>query len=464
MSKPALDLLRSMGLLDHTDKVVDLSRYTESELAKFVSYYVSHRRTKARAELEALPRPAGLSSLISSISSRTAVQPLLPSTLVFERVIVDDLVFGLHHEDNPIAEVSRKSLGFSGDTSKLEHRRLQNALAFFEHLAPLIRHGIVHCLPLADLHRPPKEPLVKFSPDWYRSDVPDAVHDFVHSSVRLSEVQPGKDGKGLVVTSGPPTNPTRGIMVEFDKDQVFPGGTFYLLHEMTASKVSDDNTFSFVQTLPWHKPPDKAQYDAWVYQSINQTIAARLQAIGAEMAVADAAGASYMTESEFEAQLCAKLGVKTRDPHSSADAVNFLRANAPSIRIDDAESVLRLRTDDPKMFEQFHQTLVEVSRQLHGTDDFEPRAKALLTKEILPQVKTIETAAAKLWGSAAGGVVVAGGTLGLALLTGPALPLAAVLGVGATLAVGTALPSVTEYLSVRKTPAFLWKQIKKANP
>ncbi|MBX3391868.1 MAG: hypothetical protein KF787_04400 [Phycisphaeraceae bacterium] len=463
MSQPALELLRTIGLLDSNDRVADLSRYSESDLAKHVAYYVAHRRKQARSELEGMPKTAGLSSLVSSFSGRTAVQPLLPSTLVFERVIVDDLVFKLHQEENSLSKAGRASLGFSADNTGIEHWRLQNALAFFEHLAPLMRHGIVHCLPLADLHSPPAQPLIKFSPDWYRSDVPDAVHDFVHNSVRLSAVRPGPDGRGLVVFEGAPTSPTRGIMVEFD-DDLIPSSAFYLLYEMTEVKRGDENTFTFLQTLPWDKPPDQAYYNAWVYQSINQTIAARLRAIGAEMAVADAAGAAYTTESSFEAHLCAKLGVKGGGAAPSADAVNFLRANEPTLRIDSADTVLRLRTDDPKMFEQFHQTLVEVSRQLHGVDDFDTRAKALLTKEILPQVKSIETAAAKLWGSAAGGVVLAGGTLGLALLSGPVLPLAAVLGVGATLAAGAALPSVTEYLSVRKTPAFLWKQIKKANP
>jgi hypothetical protein len=49
----------------------------------------------------------------------------------------------------------------------------------------------------------------------------------------------------------------------------------------------------------------------------------------------------------------------------------------------------------------------------------------------------------------------------VAVLTGPALPLAALLGIGAATAVGEALPSVGEYLSQRPGPAFIWKRLAK---
>lgn len=463
MSVPALELLQTVGLLDAHDRVIDVDHFSPSELAKLIAYYAEHRLTQVDNELASIAPSDGLSSLVSSFSGRTAVQPLLPSTLVFERVIVDDLVFKLHRIEHEFTKVGRLSLGFDPDEG-LEPWRVTNALAFFEHLAPLIRNGLVQCLPLAELHRPPKDPVISFSEDWYRSDVPDAVHDFVHKNVIIQEMQPGPDGKGLCVLNNAPAKPVRGIMLSFQDDETISEGTFYLLHEMTVSKQLSDTEFMFAQTLPWDKPPERAQYDAWVYQSINQTIAARLRAISAEMAVADAVGAAYLTESRFEAHLCSKLGVKDGGAAPSADAINFLRANEPSLQIDSADTVLRLRTGNPGLFEQFHESLVEVSRQLHGVDDFNTRAKALLNKEIMPQVRSIESAAAKLRGSAIGGALSAGGTISLALLAGPTLPLAAVLGAGAILAAGQTLPSVTEYLSVRKSPAFLWKQIKKTNP
>lgn len=460
MSKHALDLLRTIGLLDNHDRVTDLSRFSEADLQKLVKYYAEDRRRTIDKEFAAMEPTAGLSSLVSSISGRTAVLPILPSTVVFERVLVNDTLFKLHREDNHLAKAHRQSLGFPAE-SKLNHGQVANALAFFEHLAPLMRSGMVICLPLDELHKPPNEPTINFSEDWYRSAVPDAVHDFVHQNVIIREMQPGPDGKGLRVLDHAPKNPTRGIMVSFKDDDTVSAGSFYILHEMKVVDQRSASEFRFEQKLPWDKPPENGQYQAWVYQSINQTIAARLQAVSAEMAVAEKAGAVYMTESDFEARLCGKLGLKDAGRGTSADAVHFLRANEPRLTIDSAETVLRLRLENPQMFEHFQATLIEVSGQLHGAADFDERAKRLLSTEIIPQVAEIETAAAKLRGGIVGGTIVASGTLGLALLAGPVLPLATVLGLGAVLTGGAMFPSVSEYLAVRKRPAFLWKQIMK---
>lgn len=460
MSQQALELLKTIGFLDNHDHIADLSRYSESDLQKMVAYYADNRRLAVDKEFAQLKFSGGLSSLVSSISGRTAVFPLLPSMLVYDRMMVNDPLFKLHREDSDFGKAHNQMLGFSTE-GKLQHWKVRNALVVFEDLASLMRNGMMICLPLADLHKPLAMPTINFSEDWYRSDVPDVVHDFVHKNAIIREVQPGPNGKGLKVLAHAPSKPVRGIVVSFRDDEPILGDSIYLLHTMQVTEKLSESRFAFEQELPWDKPPEKGQYQAWVYQSINQTIAARLQAISAEIAVAEKAGAVYTTESDFEARLCGKLGFKDVDHGTSADAVNFLRANEPRLTIDSAETVLRLRLENPQMFEHFQATLIEVSGQLHGAADFDERAKRLLSTEIIPQVAEIETAAAKLRGGIVGGAVVASATIGLAMLTGPVLPLATVLGFGAVLTGGAAFPSVSEYLAVRKRPAFLWKQIMK---
>jgi hypothetical protein len=213
--------------------------------------------------------------------------------------------------------------------------------------------------------------------------------------------------------------------------------------------------------LPWDKIPEKKQFEDWVYQSINQTISSRLKEIASEMTLAEALNAVYLTESEFEATLCGKLGIEGN--HSNAvDAVNFLRANEPRLTIENAAQVLSIRESNPRMFERFHSTLLSASASLHGSDDFSSKAQRLLESEVIPQIEEIETAGRKVFYNLAGGVIKAGATLGFAYVTGTTLPMAAVLGYGALLMAGTALPAIPEYLKERKRPAYIWRKIIKS--
>ncbi|MGI6098895.1 MAG: hypothetical protein ACOYD3_03940 [Kiritimatiellia bacterium] len=459
MSKHALELLNSVGFLDKNDDIVDLSRHKESELKKIIAYYANSRRKALEGEISQIDISKGLSSLVSSISAKSDVPTILPSMLVYDRLLVDDPLFRLHREDSDFLRANNKMLGLSMEEN-LEHKKVIDTLQFFKKLAPLMRHGMVFCLPLAGLHRPPTTKMaINYSNDCFKSAVPDVVHDFIHDNAIISEMQPAPDGKGFLILGREPNKPTRAIMVTFQRDNALSRHPFYLLHEMQPTAQLSDTRFAVTLNVPWDSPPNERDYRTWVYQSINKTIGHRLKAMSTEIAIAEKVGAVYTTESDFEAQLCGKLGLKDADHDAPADAVNFLRANEPRLRIDSAYSVLRLRLDNPQMFEQFQDTLIEVSSQLHGANDFDHKARRLLSTEIIPQVLEIETAAKKLRGAITGAVLETSTTIGLALLSGESLPFATVLGLGTAMTAAKSFPSVSEYLSVRKRPAFIWRQI-----
>ena len=64
----------------------------------------------------------------------------------------------------------------------------------------------------------------------------------------------------------------------------------------------------------------------------------------------------YMTDSAFEARICA---LPVEPPVSSdgrANAVNFLRANMPEMKRATPETVAAIRRDRPELFERFQRT------------------------------------------------------------------------------------------------------------
>lgn len=462
MSNRALELLQATGLLDKQLRVSDLSKFSLSNLQEILQYYRNDRLKHAEADAQAARAPAGqFSALISSLSARNAIEPLLPSCITYHRLLTNDPLVQLTDAPDTLNEVHRAAVGM--EPAPLPALwQVKNALDYFEGLAPLIRDGIITVLPIDAIHAPPTYRPMTYSEDWFRSAVPVHLHDFVHRSAIISEVTPGPDRKGLIVWDKPPQKPTRGISIAFAKDLPLPQESLYLLWDQRVTEQVDESHFKFAQTLDWDSPPTKELFDAWVYQSVNQAILARLSGISRELSVAERLGASYLTESDFEAELCGMSCGDVSALGSRVSAVNFLSANAPFLELDNPVLVAQLRSSNPILFERFQQSLLAVTNELSGNNEnFEDRAKQLFESEIRPQLDELNAALIKVAAGIGGGVTLGGAAVAVAVLTGPALPLAALLGIGAATAVGEALPSIGEYLSQRPGPAYIWKQLAK---
>jgi hypothetical protein len=219
------------------------------------------------------------------------------------------------------------------------------------------------------------------------------------------------------------------------------------------------------ETLPWDEGPNERLFHAWVEQSINKTALNRLKAVSAELALADKLSSCYITESGFEAQLFALSADQHLPKSGRVTAVNFLRANAPFLKIESPEQVARICRDSPRVFEKFQASLLHVSSELAGVEagDFDDKAKGVFAREIEPQIRDIKAQLSKITTQGAGGVLIGMTTVGLALLAAPSLPFSAVLLLGGlgTMAhgVGGALPSIGEYMQKRRGPAFIWSEI-----
>lgn len=456
MSIDALETLRTIELLDKNDRSVNLSKIDSKEIQRKLTEYERLRTL----ELESVPKSLDFAALVSSVSASNAVFSLLPSCFLYNRVYTNDPLMKIARTPDHMTSVQMQSLGMDPkrDVSIVS---LANKLEFFEMLAPLIRLGCISVLPLDKLHRRSEGSVpIYYSEDWFQSEVPEHLHDYVHENAIIREMRPGSNGKGMEVLDHSPKSPTRGIAVQFANDTSVTGLSFYNLYEQEIIEKIDDTHLKIAQKLDWDNPPNEEYFKAWVYQSINKTIIERIKSISKEMVVANELNASYLTESEFEAQLCGMSSQTTSSENQRVDAVNFLNANAPYLKLDNPAVLARFRSNNAKLFERWQQTLLYASQELSGLqDNFDDRSRQLFEHEIRPQVEEMNRALIKLSAGLGGAALLSAGAIGFALLSGPALPLASVLGLGGVMLAGDSMSSVSDYLSSHKGPAYIWKKL-----
>lgn len=457
MSCEALDILRDLELLDKHDKVVNLSSIAPDELRRKLSTYRERRESSPFPKREEY---SDLAVFVSSISATNTVHSLLPSCFVYNRVYAIDPLIDIARTPDQMTSAQMQYFGMK-PTNSIDISNTENRLKYFELLAPLIRLGCIAILPLGSDHRAEGEPVpVFYSDDWFRSEVPEHLHDYVHRNAVIREMRPGPGGKGLEVLDRFPQNPTRGITVQFKKDDSVAGFSFYTLWKQKIIGKLDDTHYRFAQVVDWDNPPTETEFNAWVYQSVNKTIAARLSTISRDMRYAMALKSSYLTESEFEARMCAMSSDVQVMDDQKINSVNFLSANAPFLRLENPEILARFRRDNSKLFERWQQSLYAVSEELSGySGNFEDKSKQLFEREIRPQVKEMHKALVTLTAQVGGAILVSAGAIGMAVLSAPALPFAAVLGLGAVKLAGDALPSVADYAANHKGPAYIWSKI-----
>ena len=457
MSIHALEVLRDLELLDKHDRVTDLSKLDQEVIQRKLREYES----SGQADIERITNTHDLGAVISSISASNTVIPLLPSCFVYNRVYTNDPLLKIARTPDHMTTVQMRSLGMNPNIN-INIASLHNKLKYFEMLAPLIRLGCITVLPLYSLHRRKSEGPVPiyYSEDWFRSEVPDQIHNFVHERAVIKEVRPGSNGKGIEVLDRYPDSPTRGIAVQFSGDESVTGLSFYNLYEQRLIEKAEDGDHRFAQILDWDNPPSEEHFKAWVYQSVNRTIIDRINCISREMIIANHLNASYLTESEFEARLCGLSYENTKSDDLYTSSVNFLTANAPYLRLDNPALLAKFRSEKAEEFERWQQSLLYVTRELNGIqDNFEAKSKALFEGEIRPQIEEMKKELLSMSSGVGGGVLVTAGTIAMALLASPSLPLASVLGLGVVIFSGMSLPSVSQYLSNHSGPAYIWKKL-----
>lgn len=459
MSKQALEILRTLSLLDRNNSVANLEQLPQGYLLELLNAYYESRITRTVEEVTSLvdlqPRHAALAS---SLSSANAVIPLCTKLLIQETLIVDDPLLGIATPAHAFSKVENQAMGIE-QADSVDLIQVRNKLQYFSILAPFIEAGFLHILPLGALHEAPKE-IPFFAPkNLFRELVPPDTVDFVRSSAIVRPVE--RTPNGLIILSQPNTDRKRQVSITFKDDDASNHGAFYMFREIQKQTARPGGLLEFSYE-PWNdKPLDQAKYDIWIEQSINKVIGNRLEGISKEMQIAAAIGAPYLTESTFEANLLARTGQPITSRGSTA--VNFLQANSHLLNLEDPTAIYRLCTDQAELLNRFRLSLSTVSEELSGVDarDFEERAQRLFEREVQPQIAEVNSAIGRIHSAAAKGLLQTGSALVLGLLTGSALPVAALLSLAASGVISEALPAIGDFQRLRKQPQFIWHKLRK---
>ncbi len=460
MSKFALKLLNDLDLLD-SDKPTEISELSENELRKSLTHYFGERTKNADEELKHIPGESSLNVLFSSFSSKSDLDIILPSSLVHGHIIVNDPLYRLCAPESKASKVHAKYYGITSDSS-LDYSAIRDSILFYSNLAPMIRANLVTILPLGILHKEPEQIPIYHSEDRFRSEIPDNIHDFIHQNAVVKPVVLKKETGDLLVLSKEAKDPCRAINIDFNNDYCRSGVSLYFYQEAITEEVNK-KTGEFKMRMSWD--PDKAMdnetFQAWVYQSINRTIIARIQSIGLESKLAEKLDHSYLTQSNFESELLRQSGFRGEDVLTNS--INFLNANDSLIKIPSVETVVKLREDNEHSFSRFRSSLLDIGEQLSGIPEpeFQSKAERLYWKEVQPQIDEIKNDINHIQGSFTKGALVSLGGVAIAVASGTAIPLIAALLYAGTGALTEALPSVSEYMSKRKRPEYIWNQLKK---
>jgi hypothetical protein len=346
--------------------------------------------------------------------------------------------------------------------SEIDRSMVANKLLYFSMLAPLIQAELLTVLPLHMLHLPPEHLPIFYSEDRFRSEIPENIHDFIHRSAIIKPVVLRKDSGALVIRKEPVKEPCRAISISFAGDFSQSSASIYFYHTMQADEVNREDGRIKV-SLKWEpeKPLREDIFDAWVNQSINRTILARLGSISSEIRLATSLNHSYVTESEFESELLAQSGFRGED--AASGAINFLNTNEALIEIPSPEDVVRLREKHSDAFERFRATLLSVGEKLQGVDpdQFQEKAERLYHTDVQPQIDEIQKSVRAVCTSIVKGALVSLGGVAFALASGTAIPLVAASLYAASGALTETLPALSEYMSGRKKPEYIWKRLRK---
>jgi hypothetical protein len=458
MSKACLDLLNTIGLLS-VNQPVELSKFDEGTLSKLLRYYYEQRAKTLNDEVGQLRQDQTLSALVSSFSARNAVAPLLPSFLIHGHVITDDPLFRVCTPESEMGAVQKQAMGMNVDRD-IDRVMIANKLLYFSMLAPLINAGLLTVLPIHMLHLPPEHLPVFYAEDRFRSEIPENIHDFIHKSSIIAPVVLHKESGALIIPKEPVREPCRAIHVSFVNDFSSSSVGIYFYQTMQPEEV-DRESGRIKVSLSWSpdEPLREDVFDGWVYQSINRTIIQRLGAMSSEIRLAASLNHSYMTESGFESALLAQCGFRGED--AASGAVNFLNANETLIEIPSPEDVVRLREKHAEAFMRFRASLIEIGEKLRGIPpgEFREKAERLYHIDIQPQIDEMQKSVRSVCTSLGKGALVSLGGVAYALASGTALPLVAASLYATSGALTEALPALSEYMSARKKPEYIWRKL-----
>jgi hypothetical protein len=377
MSKSLLKYIKGSPLFQSKYISDNYRRLSDGELRKQLESYREYCLNTGVAEAGKLARGRrDLSIFVEGSAALPTPAVLRQCALYVEDVVVDDPVFALTTPSGDQEQAYNKLLGL-GRTNELNRDRLVRAVTYVKNLEHAIRAGFVQFLPITYLHEPPERIPLTYSENGFADVLPAELLAWFRDNAHVFPLQKRDDAwytteKGRLV-------PGRAIGIRFG-DQL-DGPAIYFMIRSYLDVV--DKELGIVRSTEWlpAEPPELDAFNAWVFQSINQSARRLFNRVSTEIALASDVGATYLTRSSFVADLLQKEVIRPRAGDLKTEVFNsVLQLELPLLENVSLERILDVRLKDGQVFTNFRIELEKQLRKLRQTK--EPEALAVGLQEV----------------------------------------------------------------------------------
>lgn len=380
MGSIVYDFLADSLLFDESLIADKYSRVPENEISKELQRYREFCLTVA-LELEAEVQANDSNLKFFSGIKRISIPLLKQSAFYVQQHVLYDPLFSLTHTPTEQSKAMNEFLGMR--ETPLDKGELAKTIRYLKVLTPMVAADYVKLLPTSYLLEPPKEVPFTHSENRFRERIPESLHDFMHGH---AIVESGQQVEGGGIAFDGRFEIGRLIGVRF-KDHDFLDSFGYALTQQEVIKLDRETGYvEFGWTLP-DSPPDKAMFDAWVEQSVNQAAGGVYQRVLLENVLSVKFGAFYLTNSPFIFELLEQM-VPVQDTIKANTANAVLNLNLPFLEDVDVDALMRVRTQDGEAFENFRLELDRHLRELREVND--PDTLRIRTENVVHELAEVQ--------------------------------------------------------------------------
>ncbi len=340
------------------------------------------------------------------------------------------------------------------ENTPLSKAQVARTLSYLRAITPMVAADYVKLLPTSYIFETPEEIPFTYSETSFAERIPGSLHDFFQQK---AIVESGKKVEKGILFDGS-LEVGRIISISFKDHDYKDSHGYTLLEQEVIDTDKDTRMVQFRMTMP-DTPPEKAEFDAWVYQSINQTAGNVYQRILLENTLSVKFGAAYLTKSPFVFELLEQI-VPVENKIQTNTVNVLLNMDLPFLDGIEIEALMRVRSEEGEAFDNFRIELDKQLRELRQVKDAE--TLKIKTENIVHELTEVQirqldqkitSLKKKFFAEAA---IVVGSLCGAIQTGGLTLPLA-------LLAASQGYKSLTEYRMVRgENPAFfLWQVLKR---
>jgi len=218
--------------------------------------------------------------------------------LYMDQVIIPDPVFEQTEVKTPLSITMGEFMGMSKDDG-FNRESLVKRINYIRDIGELIDNDFIIMLPMSFMHESPKDIPVKYSPNAFSDQIPADILNYYRSIAHVYNLE--KCDSGFRLDKTKKLSPGTAICVEFE-GQNKTRSSFYQYIEQEIVDL-DKNKKRYTARLYIPDSIDKQTFDAWVYQSINQSANNHFIDRYKELVFSKQCGCMYLTQSDLTSKV-----------------------------------------------------------------------------------------------------------------------------------------------------------------